>query len=159
MSRVKEGRADAGRNLKGPVIRCRPAEAGDDVQAVYHGVEPIALCALATSFMPVTATSILELQVRGIEDDQAGELERRRGRDDFAAKAALGQQRQPAAVIEMGMRQQDEVDCAGIETEIGGILIIELAPTLEQSAIDQDAPAIAFQQMTGTSDRSRGAVE
>ena len=79
----------------------------------------------------------LVLQVSGVEHDQPGEFVGGHGRDDFAAKPALGQQRQPPAMIEMGVRQQHKIDAGGIETKVAGIFLRELAATLIEPAIDQ----------------------
>jgi hypothetical protein len=79
--------------------------------------------------------------VRGIEHDKPGELTCGRGRDDFPAKAALGEQRQAPAMIEVCMRQQHPIDAGGIEAEIAGILLGGLAAALIKPAIDQDVLA------------------
>ena len=74
---------------------------------------------------------VLFLDVGGIEHDQAGQLARRRGRDDLAAEAALRQERQAPDMIEMSMGEEDEVDALRIEAERPGILLVELAAPLE----------------------------
>ena len=74
---------------------------------------------LVVRFLPSSLAQIRPhlffLQVRGIEHDKPGELTGGRGRDDFPAKAALGEQRQAPAMIEVCMRQQHPIDAGGIE--------------------------------------------
>ena len=89
----------------------------------------------------------LVLQVSSIEHDQPGEFVRGRGRDDFAAKSALGQQGQPPAMIEVGMRQQHKIDANGVETKVAGIFLCDLAATLIEPAIDQKTPAGTFDEV------------
>jgi hypothetical protein len=92
-------------------------------------------------------TRVLLLQVSGIEHDQPGQFMSRHGGYDFAAKAALGQQRQPPAMIEVGVRQQHNIDAGGIETEVAGIFVGELAAPLIEPAVDQKTPAGAFDEV------------
>jgi hypothetical protein len=90
---------------------------------------------------------LLLLQVSGIEHDQPGQFVRWHGGDDFAVKAALGEQRQPPAMIEVGVSQQNEIDAGGIETEVAGIFFRDFAAPLVEPAIDQHAPAGAFDEV------------
>jgi len=52
-------------------------------------------------------------------------------------------------VIDVGMRQDDEIDRSGIEVEGATILVTRFAPALEHAAIDQKAHAVGFQQVAG----------
>src|SRR5262249_6281296 len=73
-------------------------------------------------------------------------------RDDFAAKPALGQQRQPPAMIEMGMRQQYKIYAGRIEAKVASIFLGDLAATLIEPTIDQDMPASALDEVARTRD-------
>src|SRR5580692_8074142 len=94
----------------------------------------------------------LVLQVSGIEHDQPGKLLGGHGGDDFAAKAALGQQRQPPAMIKVSVRQQHKIDAGRVETKVAGIFFCSLAATLVEPAIDQKTTAGAFDEVAGTGD-------
>ena len=73
------------------------------------------------------------LQVRRIEHDQFGQLARG-GRSDYLAReSAFAQQGDATAVIQVGMRQQQEVDVGGFEAEVIGILLFEFASALIQA--------------------------
>jgi hypothetical protein len=86
--------------------------------------------------------------VSSVEHDQPGKFVSGRGGDDFAPKPALGQQRQPPAMIEMGVRQQHKIDAGGVETKAAGIFLVKFPAALIESAIDQKSPAGAFDEMT-----------
>jgi len=90
---------------------------------------------------------LLLLQASDIEHDQPSELVGGHGRDDLAAKPAFGQQWQPPAMVKVGVRQQDKIDAGGIETKVAGIFLCDLAATLIEPAIDQKAPACAFDEV------------
>src|ERR1700722_9848575 len=92
----------------------------------------------------------LVLQMSGIEHDQPGEFAGSHGRNDFAAKPTLGQQRQPPAMIKVGVRQQHKIDAGGIETKVAGVFLCDLAATLIEPAIDQKTSAGAFDEVAGT---------
>jgi hypothetical protein len=85
--------------------------------------------------------------VSGIEHHQPGEFAGSARCDDFAAKSAFGQERQPPSMIEMGVRQQHKIDAGGIETKVAGVFFGKLAAALIESAVDQKAPAGALDEM------------
>ena len=87
------------------------------------------------------ALGVFLLQPGRIEHHQPRQLAGGAGGDDLAAEAALGEQRQPAAMVEMGVGEQHHVDRLRIEAEGLGVVLGELAAALEQAAIDQDALA------------------
>jgi hypothetical protein len=50
-------------------------------------------------------------------------------------------------MIKVGMRQQHKIDAGRIEAEVAGIFLCDLAATLMEPAIDQYAPAGAFDEV------------
>jgi hypothetical protein len=50
-------------------------------------------------------------------------------------------------MIEVGVRQQRKIDAGGIETEVAGVFLGERAAALIEPAVDQNAPAGAFDQV------------
>jgi hypothetical protein len=50
-------------------------------------------------------------------------------------------------MIEVGVRQQHNIDAGGIETEVAGIFVGELAAPLIEPAVDQKTPAGAFDEV------------
>src|SRR5262249_53512478 len=93
---------------------------------------------------------LLLLKVSGIEHDQPREFVGGGGRDDFAAKPALAQQRQPSAMIEVGMRQQHKIYAGRVEAKVAGIFFGDLAATLIEPTINQHTPAGALDEVART---------
>ena len=62
-------------------------------------------------------------------------------------------------MIEMGMREQQKIDRSRIEAEGFGVLLPKLASALEQTAIDQDSPPGALDEMAGAGYAPVGAVK
>jgi hypothetical protein len=50
-------------------------------------------------------------------------------------------------MIEVGMRQQHKIDSGRIEAKVAGVFLGDLAATLIEPAIDQHAPAGAFDEV------------
>ena len=109
--------------------------------------------------MPAAAPRVFLLQSGRIQHHQASQLAGQRRRDDLTAKPELRQQWQPAAVIEMRVRQRNAVDTVGIEAERVGILMSKLAAALQHPAIDQDTATDGLDQMAGAGDRTGRTVE
>jgi hypothetical protein len=152
MSGVHERRADAGGEIDRLAIAGTPLERLDGLECVSRREQGLRrLVIRAVSRRPMRAwvriRIRLVLQVSGVQHDQPGELAGGAGRDDLAAKPALGQQRQAPAMIEVGVRQQHDIDAGGIEAEVAGVFLGELAAALKEAAIDQDAPTGAFDEM------------
>jgi hypothetical protein len=82
---------------------------------------------------------------RRIEQDNPGQIAGSGGRDDLAAKPAFHQQRQPSAMVEMGVGQHHDIDRARVEAEIGRVLVFEIAAALDQPAVSwsPDGPPVS----------------
>ena len=62
-------------------------------------------------------------------------------------------------MVEMGVGEQHHVDGLRVEAEGLAVVLGKLAAPLEHAAIDQDALACRFDQVTGAGDGAVGAVE
>jgi hypothetical protein len=62
-------------------------------------------------------------------------------------------------MIQMRVGEQYVVDGGGGEAKGPGVFRVQFAATLMQPAIDQDALAAAFDQMTGAGDTAIGAMK
>ena len=82
-----------------------------------------------------------------------------RGREDGPAKAQRAQPRQQAAVVDVRVRQQHEVDVARLEGPGREVALARLAPALEHAAVDEEAQAFGFDQETGARDLPCSAEE
>jgi hypothetical protein len=158
---VEEGRTDARRDLERlPVTRdaAEVVQHGERIQDRIQRGDRVRVLAAAPGAMRAAARFFL-LQVGGVLHHQARQLARGGGRHDLAAEPAPGQQRQTAAVIQVGMGEQHMIDLRGIEAERLGVLLLQFATALIQAAIDQDAAARAFDHMAGSGHAPVGAME
>ena len=57
------------------------------------------------------------------------------------------------------MGQQHDIDAGRVETEIGGVLHVEVAAPLKHAAVDHQAPAATFDHMAGAGDTAVGAMK
>jgi hypothetical protein len=71
----------------------------------------------------------------------------------------LDQERQIAAVIEVGMGQNDRVDLPGIEGKRRAIAQPQVFEALEQPAVDKDLATAGRDQVFGAGHRPGGAPE
>ena len=78
---------------------------------------------------------------------------------DLAAKAIAHQRGNIARMVEMCMRQQHRVDGFGRHRECRAIAITQLLVALKETAIDEDAVSLAFNQIPRSSYGSGGAEE
>src|SRR2546421_686313 len=104
-------------------------------------------------------TDRLFMKMGHVEDDQSGQIESPARGNHLAAKSSLVEERNAPGVVEMGVGEEDKIDGSRLETEGLGVLVLKLAASLKHAAIDQDALAGAFNEVTGTGDVSGCAVE
>ncbi len=71
---------------------------------------------------------------------------------DRPAIAALAQQRQAPDVVDVRVRQDHRVEPVQVEVELRGIALVLVATGLDHAAVEQDAFAGGFDQMTGAGD-------
>ena len=105
------------------------------------------------------APRVFLLQPRGVEQHQPREVARGIGGDDLAAKPALDEQRNPAAMVEMRMGQHQHVDRPRVEGERLGVGRALLAPALKHAAIDENSSARRLDQVARSRHAAVRAVE
>ena len=112
MAGVDERDPDAVRHVDRLVIGRNPPEPIEGAERVENAVERLlGGGALAAEFGALRAALCLFLLLmRRVEQHQLGQLARRRGRDDLAPEPALDQQRNAAAVVEMRVGEQQDID-------------------------------------------------
>ena len=133
MAGVEESGAQAGREVDGAAIVGDAAETVEDVDRVEQRIERRAAPSPARpgARRAKRPAMLFLLQMGGVEQHQPRQFAGRGGGDDLALKAALDEQRQAPAMVEMGVGQQDEnVDGRGIEAEVVGVLLLERAAAL-----------------------------
>ena len=92
------------------------------------------------------------LDGRRVHHHHARQVARRRRRVDVAAIAALGQERQHAAVVEVRVREDHRRDRLGVGHEGAVLLLGLLAPALEGPAVDQATRPVDAQDVLGAGD-------
>jgi len=108
-----------------------------------HRVWPLA--ALPLMSLPLKC-GVLFLDMAGILEDDLSKLTRRGRRYDPTLKSRFGQLREQAAMIQMGVGQQDNVDRIGRQGERRPVSSNELA-LLMHSAIDENPKIAGIQQV------------
>ena len=160
MTCIEEGRADPVRELQRLVVVGAASEMLGAVQRVEHGVKRLdRVLVAATGALARLVARLFFLQVRGVEHHQAGEFARGAGGDDFAAETATAQQRNASAVVEVRVREQQEIDLSRVESEVLGIFLVELAAALVKPAVDENPASGTFDEMTGAGYAAIGAVK
>jgi hypothetical protein len=94
-----------------------------------------------------------------IQHDEACQLARGRRANDLAAKAALNKQRYATAMIEVSVREKEDIDLAGIEAKRPGIFLLDLPASLKHPAIDENAAPGAVHEVARAGDLPAGAVK
>ena len=101
----------------------------------------------------------LLVELAGVEEDERGELDRPRCRVDRAAVAGLDQERDQAAMVEMGMGQEHGVDVACIECERDPVADRFVRAALEHPAVDEDPGPFGDEQELRAGDGGRATEE
>ena len=90
----------------------------------------------------------------------SGEVEGRRRGVDGARIAGAGQERQPARMVEMGMRQQHRVQLGEGARFGDAIVILELARALKEAEVHEDVGVSGLEQVGRTGDfTAAGAMD
>ena len=162
MSRIEEGRADTGRQLQRLIVTGLAPEIFKAVERIQCRIKRLKVFLTLTvpAFCPAfLVAGLFFLQARCIQQHQTRQFQGRRGRDHFAVKALLRQQRYATAMVKVGMSQQQEIDGCRCKTHRLGIFLDLFAPALVKAAIDQDPLARAFDQVAGAGYVLIGPVE
>ena len=88
----------------------------------------------------------LLVEVPGVEQDERRELDGAGGRMDRPIEPGLDQQREEAAVVEVGVGQDDRVELRGVEAERDPVADGLVGAALEHPAVDQDLGLVGLDQ-------------
>ena len=116
-------------------------------------IAPFALPAL------VDAVGLAHRETGGVAQQYGEQVTAGRVGVDRAAVAALDQQRQPTAVVDMGVAEDDRVDGRGLERERVTVAAHRIATALHQPAVEQHLPPCDPQAVAGAGDLACSAVE
>ena len=101
----------------------------------------------------------LLLEPPGVGQDEAGQLDRAGGRPDRPAEALAHDDRDQAAVIEMGVRQQDGVEVGRLVAQRHAVADRLVRAALEHPAVDEDPGLPGLQQELAAGHRGGRAEE
>ncbi len=109
--------------------------------------------------VPVRVFGILFLNPAGVGKDDAAEI-LGAGRTEHPAPESLRRQsRKVAAVVQMGMRQDDGIDFAGRHRQILPVALAQFLEPLEQAGVDQHSRRARVEQVFRSRDGPRRPEE
>jgi hypothetical protein len=111
------------------------------LQRFFHGVERQGGIVLGI-MMLVGERRVFFLQVTGVGQQDAAEIDRRGRGVDRSVKALLYQPRNPAGMIEVRMRKDDGINLARRYGQISPVALPPFLLALEKTAIDQHLNAL-----------------
>ena len=131
-----------------------------DRRLVHRGLRTIVgLDLIGMAPLPARlALGELLVQVPRVEEHECRELDRSRRGVDLARKAGLDQERQQAAMIEMGVGQHDRIQLPRCEIERDPVPDGLVGAALEHAAIDEDPGPFRLDEELRAGD-GRGATE
>ena len=112
------------------------AEERQALLRLFHGVERQRRMVLGGAGL-VVELGVFFLQVSGVGQQDAAEIDGCGRGIDRPVEALLDQPRDPAGVIEMSVREDDGIDLARWNRQVLPVALTPFLLTLEQSAIDQ----------------------
>lgn len=108
--------------------------------------------------LAVAPFGFLFLKASGVRQKNVREVRRGIGADDGTREAALHDCGQEADMVDVCVREEDEVDLPGIDGECLPIFLPESLGPLKEAAVDEDLAASRFQKVPRASDGT-GATE
>src|ERR1019366_8143946 len=102
---------------------------------------------------------LVGLNLRGVGEHDRHQIVRCRRAIDRPGETLANQVRQVAAMINVGMAQEDGVDIGGREGEMEVALVDLLATAEHQAAVEEDSRVGGFQEMHRAGDRLRSAMK
>ena len=101
----------------------------------------------------------LHLELGRVEQHEPGELGGRRGAHDRAPEALVDEQRQQAAVVEVGVGEDDGVERRRVDAQRHPVAHRLVGAALEHAAVDEDAGPTRVDEVARAGDRARSAEE
>ena len=98
---------------------------------------------------------VLLLDLGRVGEHDAQQVARRRRAVDRPGEPLADERRQVAAVVDVGVAEDDRVDLVGVEREVAVALPGLLAAALVQAAVEQDLVVADFEQVHRPGDAAR----
>ncbi len=158
MAGVPEAHPDARRGLQ-PLLVDHIAHLRKAGLGVFQRIDRLQLFLSALLVAPVQPLNFGFLDAAGVRQHESEQIAGAGRRVDGSAEPGLGQPRQHAAMVDMGMGQQHEGQFAGIEGQGPVVERVECFRSLEHAAIHQEAALGMDDAVAGTGDAAGRAVE
>jgi hypothetical protein len=155
---VDEARGDAGCDVDGRVVGDRPEQPPQtlDVLLAVQRLERGLARLLPAS---VLAQEVALLQADGVPHDHPPQVERRLGAEDRPGVAALGEEREPADVVEVGVAHEDGIHVPARQHRHLPVLGRRLAAALVETAVHEYAGLPGGELERGPGHVARRAME
>lgn len=155
---VDESDRDSVRDHHGAVVI-----EGDELPEAFFGIDfrverVEGREALAFAF-PVGVGEVGFLDAGGIREHDLAEVAGGRGGVDISAVAPAGEVGEIARVVDVGVAEDDGVELGGFEGEVFVDVVGFFAVALVESAVQQDAFAVDFDEVAGSGGGAGGTVE
>ena len=115
-------------------------EAGERLPRLLHGVKRKRRSVLGALLLVVEGR-VFFLQVAGVGQHDAAQIDRGRSGVNRALEAFLVKTGNPSAVVQVSVGEDDGMDLAGGYGQVGPVLEAPLLGSLKESAIDQQLEA------------------
>ena len=109
--------------------------------------------------LAVGVLGVLFLELRGVEQDDLREVARGRRAVDGAVEALADEAGQGAAVVEVGVREDDVADRPRVEAGAPPVQQAQLFEALKHPGIDEHVPLAGAEEVARAGDRAGGALE
>ena len=107
---------------------------------------------MLAQLVPVEEFGFLLQQVAGVGQQDLAQVERPVGAIHLAPKAAAGEQRQVAAVVQVGMGQHDRINLVRRDRQTGPVAQAQRLVALKQAAVHQQRFGAVAHQVLGAGD-------
>jgi len=97
----------------------------------------------------VVEIRVFFLQMAGVGQDDSAEIDGGRRGVDGSAKPLFDQSRNPAAVIEVGVREDDRINFPGRNRRVPPISLAPFLRALEETAVNEELKALLAASITG----------
>jgi len=107
----------------------------------------------------VEVEGVFLLDVGGVVEHDFGDVESRRSAEDGAGETGFDESGEIAAVVDVGVREDDGVEVAGVAGELFVFLSCFGSVSLKESAVEEEAELSAFDKVLAAGDFLGGPVK
>jgi hypothetical protein len=155
---VPEGERHPGQELQRAII-AEAHELPEGPLRLLPAVEGLDRRRVVLRALAVQVLGVVRLDVRAVEEEDSAEVARGVGRVDRAVESILAERGDIAAVVDVGVGENETVDAGGIDGEHSIPLRCLLPSPLKEAAIEEYPPPGRLDEMHRAGDLARPAVK